>query len=103
MPLYEYRCRSCGERTEVLQHLDEAPMAVCPRCGGAVEKMLSAPALQFKGSGWYVTDYGRGGTAAKRKEPTEKGESSGASKGEPVSARSVDKPAPASTEQKKAS
>ena len=57
MPLYEYRCLSCGERTEVLQHLGDAPLKQCPHCGGAVEKVLSAPALQFKGTGWYVTDY----------------------------------------------
>jgi putative FmdB family regulatory protein len=60
MPLYEYRCRNCGERTEVLQHLGDSPLTTCPRCGGVVDKTLSAPALQFKGSGWYVTDYGKG-------------------------------------------
>ncbi len=65
MPLYEYRCTKCGERTEVLQHLSDAPLAECPRCGGALEKVISAPALQFKGSGWYVTDYAkRGGDPA---------------------------------------
>jgi putative FmdB family regulatory protein len=63
MPLYEYRCQSCGERTEVLQHVGDAPLSQCPKCGGAVEKVISAPALQFKGSGWYVTDYGRSGRA----------------------------------------
>lgn len=64
MPLYEYRCTSCGERTEVLQHLGEAPLAVCPRCGGVLVKLVSAPALQFKGTGWYVTDYGHRHTTA---------------------------------------
>lgn len=59
MPLYDYRCDSCGEMTEVLQHFDAAPLAECPKCGGSVTKMPSAPALQFKGTGWYVTDYGR--------------------------------------------
>ncbi len=59
MPLYEYRCTKCGERIEVLQHLSDAPLAECSRCGGALEKVISAPALQFKGSGWYVTDYGK--------------------------------------------
>jgi putative FmdB family regulatory protein len=59
MPLYEYRCTKCGERTEVLQHLSDAPLAECLRCGGALEKVISAPALQFKGSGWYVTDYAK--------------------------------------------
>jgi putative FmdB family regulatory protein len=61
MPLYEYRCTKCGERLEVLQHLSDARLAECPRCGGALEKVISAPALQFKGSGWYVTDYARNG------------------------------------------
>ncbi len=61
MPLYEYRCTSCGEHTEALQRLGEAPLTKCPHCGGVLERVISAPALQFKGSGWYVTDYGRGG------------------------------------------
>jgi len=66
MPIYEYQCRACGERTEILQRLDEAPLAHCPRCGGPMTKLISAPAFQFKGSGWYVTDYagkGKGATA----------------------------------------
>ena len=85
MPLYEYRCKSCGERTEVLQHLNEPPMRFCPRCGGAVEKMLSAPALQFKGSGFYVNDYARGGAADRSTELAAKNASVSSSK-------SADKP-----------
>ncbi|MGQ9496272.1 MAG: FmdB family zinc ribbon protein [Thermoanaerobaculaceae bacterium] len=65
MPLYEYACTSCGEHTEVVQKLHAAPLVACPRCGGAVRKVLAPPALQFKGSGWYVTDYGRGGNGRK--------------------------------------
>lgn len=61
MPLYEYRCQSCGEVSEVLQRMDDAPLSECPRCGGALQKLVSAPALQFKGTGWYVTDYARSG------------------------------------------
>jgi putative FmdB family regulatory protein len=57
MPLYEYRCTSCGERTEVLQRLGTAPLSQCLHCGGTLEKLTSAPALHFKGTGWYVTDY----------------------------------------------
>jgi len=60
MPMYEYRCTSCGERIEVLQRLGAALLLECPACQGVLEKMISAPALQFKGSGWYVTDYGKG-------------------------------------------
>jgi putative FmdB family regulatory protein len=57
MPLYEYRCDACGHTFEVIQRFSDAPIAVCPVCGGAVEKLLSSPAIHFKGSGWYVTDY----------------------------------------------
>ena len=57
MPLYEYQCLSCGKRTEILQRLDEAPLAACPECGGEVKKLISSPAFQFKGSGFYATDY----------------------------------------------
>jgi putative FmdB family regulatory protein len=71
MPVYEYRCTSCGERTEARQHVGDPPLSKCPSCGGALEKVISAPALQFKGSGWYVTDYAkRTGSAASGKEET---------------------------------
>jgi len=59
MPLYEYECTKCGKRTELLQRFDDEPLAECPECGGPVRKLLSAPAVQFKGSGWYVTDYSK--------------------------------------------
>lgn len=61
MPLYEYRCSSCGEIVEVLQRSGDPPPSECTRCGGAMLKVISAPAIQFKGSGWYVTDYARAG------------------------------------------
>lgn len=63
MPLYEYRCQECGEVIEILQRIDEPPPKDCSHCGGAMTKMISAPAFQFKGTGWYVTDYARGGAA----------------------------------------
>jgi len=59
MPLYEYRCRTCGHQFELIQKFSDPPMDRCERCGGAVEKLLSAPGLQFKGSGFYITDYAR--------------------------------------------
>ncbi len=59
MPLYEYRCRSCGATFEILQRPGEEPPSKCPACGGPVEKLISPPAIQFKGNGWYVTDYAR--------------------------------------------
>ena len=63
MPLYEYRCTTCGKGLEVLQRLGEAPLATCPTCGGVLLKVLSAPALHFRGSGFYITDYARGGAS----------------------------------------
>jgi putative FmdB family regulatory protein len=59
MPLYEYRCSTCGYSFEVLQKVNEPKLKKCPKCGGLLKKVLSPPAIQFKGSGWYVTDYAR--------------------------------------------
>jgi putative FmdB family regulatory protein len=60
MPTYEYRCESCGTVFELRQKFADEPLKVHESCGGPVHRILSAPALQFKGSGWYITDYGRG-------------------------------------------
>jgi putative FmdB family regulatory protein len=60
MPLYEYQCEKCDSVFEALQKFSDAPLTVHPVCGGAVRKLLSASAFQFKGTGWYVTDYGKG-------------------------------------------
>jgi putative FmdB family regulatory protein len=57
MPLYEYQCEKCGHRFEKIQKFSDRMVKKCPECGGKVEQMISAPAVQFKGSGWYVTDY----------------------------------------------
>jgi len=62
MPLYEYQCEKCAHRFEVIQKFSDAPIDVCPKCGGPVVKLLSSPAIQFKGSGWYITDYARQGS-----------------------------------------
>ena len=59
MPLYEYQCKKCGHRFEKIQKFSDPLVKKCPECGGAVEQTISAPAVQFKGSGWYVTDYAR--------------------------------------------
>jgi putative FmdB family regulatory protein len=59
MPLHEYQCKKCGHRFERIQKFSDPPVKKCPECGGKVEQMLSAPAVQFKGSGWYVTDYAK--------------------------------------------
>jgi putative FmdB family regulatory protein len=59
MPLYEYECKKCGHRFEKIQLYSAKMVKKCPECGGQVEQMISAPAVQFKGSGWYVTDYAK--------------------------------------------
>jgi putative FmdB family regulatory protein len=73
MPLYEYQCDACGRRFEKIQKFSDAPLETCALCGkGPVHKLLSSPAIQFKGSGWYITDYAKKGS-------TSAGESSGSS------------------------
>jgi putative FmdB family regulatory protein len=59
MPLYEYKCKKCGHQFEKIQKFSDKMVKKCPECGGVVEQMISAPAVQFKGSGWYVTDYAK--------------------------------------------
>jgi putative FmdB family regulatory protein len=65
MPLYEYECEKCGEQFEVMQKFSDDPLTRHEQCGGRVHRLLSAPALQFKGTGWYITDYARGKSADK--------------------------------------
>ena len=59
MALYEYACTQCGQRTEKIQKFSDPPLTKCEKCGGRLKQLLSSPAIQFKGSGWYVTDYAR--------------------------------------------
>src|SRR5260370_42085041 len=68
MPLYEYKCSSCGQVFEIIQRFSDTPLTVHETCGGAVERLISTSALQFKGSGWDVNDYGKGNS----KEPKPK-------------------------------
>jgi putative FmdB family regulatory protein len=63
MPLYEYLCKKCGHRFEKLRMFSDKPIKKCPECGGAVEQLISASSVQFKGSGWYVTDYAKKGSS----------------------------------------
>jgi len=79
MPLYEFQCQQCGKRTEVLQRFEDPPPAACPACGGDLKKLFSAPAVQFKGSGFYVTDYGGKNTG---KSEGSEGKAEKADKGE---------------------
>lgn len=66
MPIYEYKCQGCEERLEAIQAMSAPPLTTCPECGGELKKLLSAPAFQFKGSGWYVTDYARKGNGSSK-------------------------------------
>ncbi len=68
MPLYEYQCSQCGHRFERIRKFSDPPLTKCPECGGKLEQLLSAPAVQFKGSGWYVTDYARKGASGPSSE-----------------------------------
>jgi len=77
MPIYEYKCERCDEVFEVRQKFADEPVTVHEKCGGAVRRLMSAPALQFKGTGWYITDYGRSGSS---KSGESKGESKSDSK-----------------------
>jgi putative FmdB family regulatory protein len=61
MPLYEYQCEACEQRFERIQKFSDPPVETCPACSGRVRKLLSSPAIQFKGSGWYITDYAKKG------------------------------------------
>ena len=75
MPIYEYECVNCNQRFERLQKMSDPLLTVCPQCGGGVHKAFSVPAIQFKGSGWYVTDYGRSSGGGASRSPA-KGNSS---------------------------
>jgi putative FmdB family regulatory protein len=63
LPLYEYRCTKCGAQFERIQKFSDAPLTRCEKCSGKLERLLSSPAIRFKGSGWYVTDYARKSSA----------------------------------------
>jgi putative FmdB family regulatory protein len=98
MPLYEYKCQKCGHRFEKIQKFSDKMVKKCPECGGRVEQMISAPAVQFKGSGWYVTDYANkshapsdGGSESKKDEKSKPGDSSKESSSKESSAKESSK------------
>ena len=68
MPLYEYKCKKCGHRFERIQKFSDPDPKKCPECGGKIERLLHAPAVQFKGAGWYVTDYAGKGKSGGKEE-----------------------------------
>jgi putative FmdB family regulatory protein len=79
VPLYEYSCPKCG-RFELLQRFSDSPLSVCPTCGAEVQKVISAPAIQFKGSGWYVTDYGKSGGPSQKESTNTEGSTASTAK-----------------------
>jgi putative FmdB family regulatory protein len=82
MPIYEYVCGTCKKKTEVIQRVNEAKLRVCPHCGGRLKKAISAPAIQFKGSGFYITDYARARQEGGKAPGGEKSEGGAAEKTE---------------------
>jgi putative FmdB family regulatory protein len=87
MPLYEYQCDACGNRFERIQKFSDPPADKCPKCGGVVRKLISSPAIQFKGSGWYVTDYAKKPESA-GKPGSDSGSETGSGTAESGSAKS---------------
>jgi len=107
MPLYEYECENCGNRFEQIQKFSDPPTEVCPKCGkGPVRKLLSSPAIQFKGTGWYVTDYARknGGSGASESAAgkNDGGQAKDASSGEAKTESKTDAKTESKTESKPA-
>jgi putative FmdB family regulatory protein len=82
MPLYEYQCTNCGERVEILQRINDPPHGHCPKCGAEMRKLLSAPAIQFKGSGFYKTDYASKSAASSESKSETKTETKSEAKSE---------------------
>jgi putative FmdB family regulatory protein len=99
MPLYEYQCESCGQVFEVMQKFSDEPLNTHESCGGALKRLISPPAIQFKGSGWYVTDYARNSKSANGKadksgdKAENKSESSGGNSSGKTETKSESKPA----------
>ncbi len=92
MPLYEYKCVKCGHRFEKIENFGASETKKCPKCGGKAERQLAAPAIQFKGTGWYVTDY------AGKKPGASSSEKSGDGASEKSSEKSAEKPAAAKSD-----
>lgn len=81
MPLYEYKCEKCGEHVEIIQRVSDPPYGICPKCGGEMKKQFSSPAIQFKGSGFYKTDYASKKDSGGSKSPESKSETKSDSSG----------------------
>ena len=100
MPLYEYECERCGARFEIIQKFSDAPVQQCRVCGGPVHKLISPPAIQFKGTGWYITDYAKKNGSSPAPSTSTDATSTSAKKDKSESggsATSASSPAPASS------
>jgi putative FmdB family regulatory protein len=111
LPLYEYQCKKCHSLTERIQKFSDRPLTACPHCGGELEQLISAPAIRFKGSGWYETDYakksskgasangngssssssGEGKAESSKSESSAASEKAGSEKSSSASSKSTDK------------
>jgi putative FmdB family regulatory protein len=104
MPLYEYKCHSCGKTFEVIRKFSDEPLTTHAECGGEVERLISAPAFHLKGTGWYATDYGKGnGKSAKSEEAKSeqnKSETKSETKSESATEKKTESKPAASTETK---
>jgi len=86
MPLYEYVCCQCRQHLEVVQKASDPPLRKCRSCGGALKKMICAPAIQFKGNGWYITDYAKKSSPQEERSAKEKAGEKAKEKGKPAGA-----------------
>jgi putative FmdB family regulatory protein len=91
MPIYEFQCSQCKERHEVIQRFSDAPMSHCPSCGGDMKKLPSSPAIQFKGSGFYKTDYASPSASSSKGGSESKSDSKGESKSDSSTASTESK------------
>ena len=104
MPLHEYECDACGHRFETIQKFSDAPLTTCPKCGGALRKLIASPAIQFKGSGWYITDYAKkdgtpaGKSSSSSESSSEKSDSAKSEKSEKTDSAKSDGASSSSSE-----
>src|SRR5690349_17473807 len=98
MPLYEYQCEECGQRFERIRKFSDPPLdEPCPKCGGPIKKLFSSPAIQFKGKGWYVTDYAKSGSSESSKSESGSSTTSAAETKTETKTETKAEPAKAST------
>ena len=103
MPLYEYQCDECGHRFELIQKFSDDPVKTCPVCEGPVQKLVSSPAIQFKGTGWYITDYARKPSAGQAASEAQKTDSKSSSESKTTESKSKSDGSSSSSSSKKPS